>query len=83
MSNQQPTIDVDPSKVDAIREGRSYISDIPSDRLAPLTITHYPFTINHSPASALTAATDFSILKTCDVAIICEPTPLERELQFA
>lgn len=29
MSNQQPTIDIDPSKVDAIGEGRSTISDIP------------------------------------------------------
>ena len=26
-------IDVDPSKVDAINQGRSYISDIPSERL--------------------------------------------------
>jgi UDP-N-acetyl-D-mannosaminuronate dehydrogenase len=51
-------IDVDPSKVDAIREGRSTISDIPSDRLAQVTvkpalaINHSPihqFTINHSP----------------------------------
>jgi UDP-N-acetyl-D-glucosamine dehydrogenase len=31
-------IDVDPSKVDAINQGRSYISDIPSDRVRPLTI---------------------------------------------
>jgi UDP-N-acetyl-D-mannosaminuronate dehydrogenase len=71
-------IDVDPNKVDAIREGRSYISDIPSDRLTPLTINHYPFTINHSPASALTATTDYSLLATCDVAIICAPTPLNK-----
>ncbi len=71
-------IDVDPSKVDAINEGRSYISDIPSDRLAPLTIDHYPLTINHSPASRLTATTDYSILAQCDVAIICVPTPLNK-----
>jgi len=71
-------IDVDPSKVDAINQGRSYISDIPSDRLTPLTINHYPFTINHSPASALTATTDYSILSHCDVVIICVPTPLNK-----
>jgi hypothetical protein len=53
-----PGIDVDPSKVDARHEGRSTISDIPSDRLAQVTvkpalaINHSPihqFTINHSP----------------------------------
>ena len=80
-------IDVDPSKVDAIREGRSYISDIPSDRLAQVTvnpalaINHSPihqFTINHFPASALTATTDYSLLAGCDVAIICVPTPLNK-----
>ncbi|HSN76035.1 MAG TPA: nucleotide sugar dehydrogenase, partial [Anaerolineae bacterium] len=80
-------IDVDPSKVDAIREGRSYISDIPSDRLARVTvnpalaINHSPIhqsTINHSPPSALTATTDYSLLAQCDVAIICVPTPFNK-----
>ncbi len=42
-------IDVDPSKVDAINQGRSYISDIPSDRLRKLTIDHWQLTIDHSP----------------------------------
>ncbi len=64
-------IDVDPNKVDAINQGRSYISDIPSERLAPLTI-------NHSPPSPLTATTDYSLLAHCDVAIICVPTPLNK-----
>jgi UDP-N-acetyl-D-mannosaminuronate dehydrogenase len=42
-------IDVDPSKVDVINQGRSYISEIPSDRLTPLTIDHWQLTIDHSP----------------------------------
>jgi UDP-N-acetyl-D-glucosamine dehydrogenase len=71
-------IDVDPSKVDAINQGRSYISDIPSDRLAPLTIDHWQLTIDHSPPSRLTATTDYSLLSHCDVAIICVPTPLNK-----
>jgi UDP-N-acetyl-D-glucosamine dehydrogenase len=80
-------IDVDSSKVDAINQGRSYISDIPSDRLARVTvnpalaINHspiHPFTINHSPPSRLTATTDYSVLAGCDVAIICVPTPLNK-----
>ncbi len=80
-------IDVDPAKVDAINQGRSYISDIPSDRLAQVTvnpalaINHSPihqFTINHSPPSRLTATTDYSLLAHCDVAIICVPTPLNK-----
>jgi UDP-N-acetyl-D-glucosamine dehydrogenase len=80
-------IDVDPAKVDAINQGRSYISDIPSDRLAQVTvnpalaINHSPihqFTINHYPPSRLTATTDYSLLAHCDVAIICVPTPLNK-----
>lgn len=56
MSNQQPTIDVAPNKVGAINQGRSYTCDIPSDRLAQVTvnpalaINHSP--IHHSPFSA-------------------------------
>jgi UDP-N-acetyl-D-glucosamine dehydrogenase len=71
-------IDVDPSKVDAINQGRSYISDIPSDRVRQLTIDHWQLTIDHSPPSPLTATTDYSLLAHCDVAIICVPTPLNK-----
>jgi len=80
-------IDVDSSKVDAINQGRSYISDIPSDRLARVTvnpalaINHSPIhqlTINHSPPPRLSATIDYSILAACDAAIICVPTPLNK-----
>ncbi|HSN76324.1 MAG TPA: nucleotide sugar dehydrogenase, partial [Anaerolineae bacterium] len=72
-------IDIDPSKVDVINQGRSYISDIPSERLVPL-VHHSPFTDSpiHQSSPRLTATTDYSVLAGCDVAIICVPTPLNK-----
>jgi UDP-N-acetyl-D-glucosamine dehydrogenase len=57
--------DIDARKVQEISAGRSYIAHIDSER------------INRLGASAkLTATSDFSLLSTCDAAIICVPTPL-------
>jgi UDP-N-acetyl-D-glucosamine dehydrogenase len=63
-------IDVDPVKVDAVNQGRSYISDIPSERLERVT--------GSVQASGISATTDYSVLANCDVAIICVPTPLNK-----
>ena len=60
-------IDVDATKADAINQGRSYIEDVASNRVAPLVA-----------AGKLSAATDFSLLKTCDAVSICVPTPLRK-----
>jgi UDP-N-acetyl-D-glucosamine dehydrogenase len=56
-------LDADPRKIDALKEGRSYIEDIPSERLAPL-------------AEQLTATSRYADLSSCDAVIICVPTPL-------
>src|SRR5438045_3739903 len=59
--------DVDEAKIRELRHGRSYIADIPTESLAPLIKNKKLF-----------ATTDFSALKSCDVAIICVPTPLRK-----
>ncbi len=60
-------IDVDPSKVDAINQGRSYIEDVPSERVAQL-----------AGSGKLSATTDFGALACCDAVSICVPTPLRK-----
>jgi UDP-N-acetyl-D-glucosamine dehydrogenase len=56
-------VDSDPAKVAALRDGRSYIEDIPSATLAPL-------------GARLDASTDAAGLAECDAVIVCVPTPL-------
>ncbi len=61
-------IDVDPAKVEAVNQGRSYIADVAdADLLAP--------------ASRLRATSDYAILGQCDAVSICLPTPLDRKRQ--
>lgn len=59
--------DLDESKVEAIKAGRSYIKHIPSERISALSKGGRPL---------LGATADMSRLKEADVAIICVPTPL-------
>jgi UDP-N-acetyl-D-glucosamine dehydrogenase len=61
--NEVVGLDADPRKIDALAEGRSYIEDIPSERLAPL-------------AEQLTATSRYADLSSCDAVVICVPTPL-------
>jgi UDP-N-acetyl-D-glucosamine dehydrogenase len=60
-------LDIDPDKVDALNDGRSYIKHIPTETVAEQ--------IN---ARRLAATTDFSRLKEVDAVIICVPTPLNK-----
>jgi UDP-N-acetyl-D-glucosamine dehydrogenase len=60
-------IDVDRRKIDALNKGKSYIEDIPSAHVASLIRKR-----------ALTATTDFSLVKTLDALSICVPTPLRK-----
>src|SRR3954447_11014944 len=56
-------LDADPRKIDAIGEGRSYVEDIPSERLVALS-------------DRITPTSRFADLNSCDAVIICVPTPL-------
>ena len=60
-------IDLDTRKVAALTHGESYIEDIPTARLAPLT-----------HAGRLVATSDFAALRECDAVSICVPTPLRK-----
>ena len=56
-------LDADPRKIDALAEGRSYIEDVSSERLAALD-------------GKLTATSRYPDMSACDAVIICVPTPL-------
>lgn len=60
-------IDMDVTKVQAIMTGRSYIRDVSDAELQALT-----------GAGRLTATTDFGVLSSSDIVLICVPTPLTR-----
>jgi UDP-N-acetyl-D-glucosamine dehydrogenase len=60
-------LDVDPSKVEAVRAGRSYIPDVPGEEMAKLRAS-----------GRLDASTDPALLGRVRAAIICVPTPLRK-----
>lgn len=66
--------DIDPKKIHAIAQGRSYIVRIPETE------------IQAAQASGFTATADYSCISRMDVVIICVPTPLndhhEPDLSF-
>lgn len=63
-------IDIDPSKIDALLAGRSYIKHIASADVAVALAS-----------GNLDASTDFTRLATVDAVIICVPTPLDHHLE--
>lgn len=62
--------DIDPSKIDHLRAGRSYIKHIPGDQVAVARA-----------ANKLDATTDFSRIGDCAAVILCVPTPLDEHLE--
>jgi UDP-N-acetyl-D-glucosamine dehydrogenase len=56
-------LDVDEAKIEALNGGESYIEDVPSSALAPLS-------------ERLSATADYAELAACDAVILCVPTPL-------
>jgi len=60
-------LDIDPIKVDALNQGRSYIKHIPSETVAGTV-----------QSGAFLASTDFSRIKEVEAVIICVPTPLNK-----
>src|SRR5688572_15836268 len=60
-------LDISEEKIKALKEGKSYVKDIPSSALLPLI-----------QEGRLRATTDFDILKEADCVSICVPTPLGK-----
>jgi UDP-N-acetyl-D-glucosamine dehydrogenase len=59
--------DLDQSRVDAINGGRSYIPDVPTEKVDSLV-----------KSGKLSASTEFANLAKTDAVIICVPTPLRK-----
>ena len=55
-------VDVDESKVEAVRKGRSFIGDVKDSDVTDVK-------------GKFTATTDFKVLASCDIINICVPTP--------
>jgi len=62
-SEEVVAVDLDSGKVAAVAAGRSYIEDVPSERLAAV-------------ASRIEATTHYAPLARCEAVLICVPTPL-------
>ena len=60
-------IDEVAEKVDLVNQGNNYISDVNDSELQEMV-----------ESKRLSATTDFSTLKECDVVLICVPTPLTK-----
>jgi UDP-N-acetyl-D-glucosamine dehydrogenase len=60
-------LDIDPDKVDALNQGRSYIRHVPAKTVA-----------EQVNACRLVATTDFARVKEVEAVIICVPTPLNK-----
>ena len=60
-------LDVDPDKVNALNEGRSYIKHVSAETIA-----------DQVKANRLEATTDFARIDEVDAVIICVPTPLNK-----
>ena len=60
-------VDIDKEKISALRAGRSYIGDVPSEQVRRLM-----------DAKAFTATSEFTDLSRADCINICVPTPLRQ-----
>ncbi|MFO1477582.1 MAG: nucleotide sugar dehydrogenase [Verrucomicrobiota bacterium] len=60
-------LDIDPVKVDALNQGRSYIKHIASDTIAEAI-----------KSGSFSASTDFGRIREVEAIIICVPTPLNK-----
>ena len=59
--------DTDPSKIEKLNAGKSYIQHIPEAKIA-----------EHVKAGRFGATTDFTKLRDMDAVLICVPTPLDE-----
>src|SRR5919109_941732 len=58
-------VDIDESRVEAIRRGESYVEDVPSSALEPLV-----------EAGALQATSDYAAAREAEAIMVALPTPL-------
>ncbi len=58
-------VDVDPRKAQSLRDGRSYVEDIPDERLAAVK-------------ERISPSTRYDGLAAADAVLVCVPTPLTR-----
>ena len=78
-------IDVDKGRVGSVNRGESYIQDLPSEALIRLVLDaespldEKPLLPNGRPCNGLSATTEYSVLHNADIAVICVPTPLNRD----
>lgn len=74
--------DIDPSKVEDLRAGRSYIHHIPAERLRRNLVSIQ----SDLGAGRFFPTTNYELLTHCDAVLICVPTPLtenrEPDLSF-
>lgn len=59
--------DIDPAKIVALDQGRSYLEAVSDDALG-----------REAAAGRFRSTTDFAMLSQCDVIVICVPTPLTK-----
>ena len=59
-------VEIDNDRLRYIKRKESYISDVPTNELRKLLAKGY-----------FSATSDFSVIKNCDVVLICVPTPLK------
>jgi UDP-N-acetyl-D-glucosamine dehydrogenase len=60
-------LDIDPAKIDALNQGRSYIKHIESSAIADAV-----------KSGSFTASTEFERIREVEAVIICVPTPLNK-----
>jgi UDP-N-acetyl-D-glucosamine dehydrogenase len=61
-------VDVVASLVESLNRGDSHIDDVPSEKLRPLV-----------ESGAITATTDYTVVRDSDAVLIAVPTPLSRQ----
>src|SRR5580698_7166798 len=59
-------LDIDPEKVRALAAGKSYIAQIPAERIAKAV------------SGGLKASADFATAREVDALVVCVPTPLGK-----
>jgi UDP-N-acetyl-D-glucosamine dehydrogenase len=72
-------LDTDPRKIEALREGRSYIEDVPSEVLAKIVRGRSAGEAEERTVSGgVTPTSRYADLVPCEAVLVCVPTPLTK-----